>query len=95
MSQPTSIANTAGDLTVLLIDCFGHRLALDPFRRLSSTERLTDSSNTSFSRGAGLGLSIVRSVARVHGGDVCAYPREDGGLTVKVRLPAVAEQSIE
>lgn len=60
----------------------------EPFRRLPTTERLADSANTSISRGAGLGLSIVRSVAHAHGGDVRAFPREDGGLTVRVRIPA-------
>jgi signal transduction histidine kinase len=66
----------------------------EPFRRLPSTERLADSTPTSTSRGAGLGLSIVRSVADAHVGDVHASPREDGGLTVRVRLPAAPEQSI-
>jgi signal transduction histidine kinase len=60
----------------------------EPFRRLPATERIADSANPSTGRGAGLGLSIVRSVARAHGGDVHASPREDGGLTVRVRLPA-------
>src|SRR5262249_51293496 len=41
----------------------------EPFRRLASSERLADSST---SRGAGLGLSIVRSAAQAHGGDVDA-----------------------
>ncbi|MDQ3780880.1 MAG: HAMP domain-containing histidine kinase [Chloroflexota bacterium] len=63
----------------------------EPFRRLPTTERLADSANTSISRGAGLGLSIVQSVAHAHGGDVYASPREDGGLTVRVRIPAVSE----
>jgi signal transduction histidine kinase len=54
----------------------------EPFRRLPTAERLADSS-----RGAGLGLSIVRSVAHAHGGDVHASPRQDGGLTVRVRIP--------
>jgi len=62
----------------------------EPFRRLASTERRADSSTTSSGRGAGLGLSIVRSVAHAHGGEVEASPRQDGGLTVQVRLPAVA-----
>jgi len=66
----------------------------EPFRRLPTTERLADSANTSISRGAGLGLSIVRSVARAHGGDLHASPREDGGLTVRVRIPAASERSI-
>jgi signal transduction histidine kinase len=52
----------------------------EPFRRLG-TERLAVP-------GAGLGLSIVRAVARAHGGFVAAEPREGGGLIVTVTLPA-------
>jgi signal transduction histidine kinase len=63
----------------------------EPFRRLATTERITTRSGT---HGAGLGLSIVRSVAHAHGGDINASPREDGGLTVRIRLPAAPEQSI-
>jgi signal transduction histidine kinase len=37
---------------------------------------------------AGLGLSIVQSVARAHGGRVSAAPRDGGGLVVEVTLPA-------
>jgi signal transduction histidine kinase len=51
----------------------------EPFRRFR-TERLR-------SPGAGLGLSIVRSVARAHGGDVRADAREEGGLVVSLTLP--------
>ena len=51
----------------------------EPFRRYR-TERLP-------SPGAGLGLSIVRSVARAHGGDVQASARDEGGLIVTVTLP--------
>jgi signal transduction histidine kinase len=65
----------------------------DPFRRLPTTERLADSTATTTGRGAGLGLSIVRSVAHAHGGDVHASPREDGGLTVQVRLPVTRGES--
>lgn len=52
----------------------------EPFRRLG-TDRLAGP-------GAGLGLSIVRAVARAHGGDVHAEPRDAGGLIVTVALPA-------
>jgi signal transduction histidine kinase len=52
-----------------------------PFRRLGG-ER------TSPERGFGLGLSIVAAIARSHGGRVAAVPREGGGLTVTVTLPA-------
>jgi len=52
----------------------------EPFRRLR-TER------TGSDKGVGLGLSIVRSVARAHGGHISAQPREGGGLVVRVALP--------
>ena len=51
-----------------------------PFRRLRR-ERIDGG------RGFGLGLSIVRAVARAHGGDAHAEPRQGGGLTVTVSLP--------
>jgi signal transduction histidine kinase len=52
----------------------------EPFRRLH-TDRIESA------KGAGLGLSIVRSVVAAHGGTVFASPREGGGLIVTVRLP--------
>jgi signal transduction histidine kinase len=52
----------------------------EPFRRLN-TDRIESA------KGAGLGLSIVRSVVAAHGGTVHASPREGGGLIVTVCLP--------
>ncbi|WP_435223561.1 sensor histidine kinase [Streptomyces sp. Tue6028] len=52
----------------------------EPFRRLR-TER------TGSDKGVGLGLSIVRSVARAHGGQIAAEPRDGGGLVMRVTLP--------
>jgi len=52
----------------------------EPFRRLHGRV-------ASPARGAGLGLSIVRSVARAHGGDTTARALAAGGLEVAVRLP--------
>ena len=52
----------------------------EPFRRLRKDRTGSD-------RGVGLGLSIVRSVARAHGGTVTAEPRRDGGLVMRVALP--------
>lgn len=40
--------------------------------------------------GAGLGLTVARSLARHHGGDIALDDREGGGLLVRVMLP-VAE----
>ena len=52
----------------------------EPFRRLN-TDRIESA------KGAGLGLSIVRSVVHAHRGSVFATPRPGGGLIVTVRLP--------
>ncbi|WP_308286966.1 sensor histidine kinase [Actinomadura parmotrematis] len=53
----------------------------EPFRRLNA-DRVESA------KGAGLGLSIVRSVVNAHRGIVHASPRSGGGLVVTVRLPA-------
>ncbi|MFC8344150.1 sensor histidine kinase [Streptomyces sp. NPDC057280] len=53
----------------------------EPFKRLRGADR------TGSDKGVGLGLSIVRSVARAHGGHIYAQPREGGGLVMRVTLP--------
>ncbi|GGN94783.1 sensor histidine kinase [Nocardia rhizosphaerihabitans] len=58
----------------------------EPFRRAAdTTRRATDPGAR---RGAGLGLSIVRSVAHAHGGTVHAAADPDGGLIITMSLPA-------
>ncbi len=55
-----------------------------PFQRLSD--------RTSHD-GSGLGLAIVASIAAIHGGNVTARPREDGGLTVTVTIPSAGPRA--
>ncbi|WP_037970651.1 sensor histidine kinase [Streptosporangium amethystogenes] len=50
-----------------------------PFRRLHSRTRTAD--------GAGLGLSIVASIARAHHATLAARPNPGGGLELTVRFP--------
>ncbi|MER7171375.1 sensor histidine kinase [Streptomyces mesophilus] len=52
----------------------------EPFRRLGA-ERVASA------KGAGLGLSIVRSIAGAHDGEVRAEARAEGGLVMTVVLP--------
>jgi signal transduction histidine kinase len=51
----------------------------DPFRRL-------DRNRATHPHGAGLGLSIVRSVVQAHGGQLAAATRDGGGLTIKIQF---------
>jgi signal transduction histidine kinase len=51
----------------------------EPFRRHGTARTAR--------RGAGLGLSIVRGLAAVHGGTATAVARDEGGLVVTVDLP--------
>jgi signal transduction histidine kinase len=52
----------------------------EPFRRLTAAR-------TYQRDGAGLGLSIVRSIVTAHSGTVAAASIDDGGLEVTVTLP--------
>jgi signal transduction histidine kinase len=54
--------------------------AFEPFHRLE-TSRSRDTG------GIGLGLAVVRAIARSHGGDVSLRSRREGGLQARVRLP--------
>ncbi|MGP3920645.1 sensor histidine kinase [Nonomuraea sp. 10N515B] len=72
---------------VLTVENTGQEIAhevvsslFEPFRRLTSDR-------TESVSGAGLGLSIVAAITRVHGGTIDAVPRTGGGLAVTVRLP--------
>ncbi|MEU3836663.1 sensor histidine kinase [Streptomyces microflavus] len=55
-------------------------LLFEPFRRAQARRHAPG-------EGAGLGLSIVASVTRAHGGDVGATANPGGGLTARVTLP--------
>ena len=61
--------------------CIGE--LFEPFRRLHATR-------TRSADGAGLGLSIVASIARAHGAEVTARPNPGGGLELTVRFPVLA-----
>lgn len=63
-------------------------LLFAPFRRLSGNR-------TTHPHGAGLGLSIVRSIAAAHGGQLSATARGDGGLTVRIRLESASQTGAE
>ena len=56
----------------------------EPFYRIATDEGV---------EGYGIGLSIVRSVVRVHGGEISLSESALGGLRVVVRFPSVDASS--
>src|SRR4051794_4833601 len=74
-----TVENTGEKLTPQLVSTLA-----EPFQRGSKRIR-TDHA------GAGLGLAIVRSIARAHDGPLTLTPRAGGGLCVTVQLPAAPQ----
>ena len=44
-------------------------------------------------RGTGLGLALVRRIARLHGGEALSLPRKDAASCLRVRLPLQVERT--
>jgi two-component system sensor histidine kinase VanS len=81
-----------GDASVLTVENTGPEVPpelvpslTEPFRR--GTDRIRGDEHA----GVGLGLAIVQSVVRTHGGTLDLAPRPGGGLRVTVRLPAAPQ----
>ena len=60
---------------------------LDPAEVATWTEPFTRARRTAGS-GHGLGLALVKAIAKAHGGSVELSPRAGGGLAVRLLLPA-------
>ncbi|MFA1544821.1 sensor histidine kinase [Actinomadura chokoriensis] len=82
----SATCRTEGDRAVLEVANSGPAVPpyeipalFEPFHRLDGDRIVT-------AKGAGLGLSIVQSIVRAHGGALTGVPRSEGGLTVTVTL---------
>ena len=71
-----TVENTGEQLTRQMVSTF-----VEPFVRGGERIR-TDHA------GAGLGLAIVKSITRAHDGTLTLAPKADGGLRVKIEVPA-------
>ncbi|MFD5092375.1 sensor histidine kinase [Amycolatopsis thailandensis] len=76
-----------GDEPALSVHNSGERVPAESVDTLFQPFRRLTADRTNHRDGAGLGLSIVRSIALAHHGRVSAVPGEDGGLRVDVSLP--------
>jgi signal transduction histidine kinase len=71
-----AVRNTGQHIPALAVSSL-----FEPFRRLAADR-------TNHSGGAGLGMSIARSITTAHDGTIRARPRSEGGLIVEIELPA-------
>jgi signal transduction histidine kinase len=77
---------TAAGTSHLTVANTGPRVSpADADRIFQPFQRLADRASHD---GFGLGLTIVSSIAAVHGGTATAHPRDDGGLSITVTIPS-------
>jgi cell cycle sensor histidine kinase DivJ len=78
----------AGDTLELLVSDTGVGIAQDDLERLGRPfEQAGDAEQRA--AGSGLGLSLVRAFARLHGGEMWVESAMGEGTTVTVRLPVL------
>lgn len=76
-----------GRLAVIEIDDNGPGIVPAELDRVFEPFFRSEPSRNRETGGIGLGLAVVRSVARAHGGDVTLHNRPEGGLRARVELP--------
>ena len=78
---------TEGEDVVFRCSDNGPGLSADHQRRAFDRFWRADDSRGRARGGSGLGLPIVRAIARAHGGEARILPQASPGLTVEIRLP--------
>jgi signal transduction histidine kinase len=77
---------------VILIEDDGPGIAAEQQEKVFAPFYRLDPSRNPDNGGVGLGLSVARTIAREHGGDVTLANGDVGGLRVRVELPAQANE---
>jgi signal transduction histidine kinase len=76
-----------GPSAVVEIDDDGPGVPVAELERVFEPFYRREPSRSRETGGIGLGLAVVRTIARAHGGDAELQNRKNGGLTARVRLP--------
>ena len=79
------LVGSDGDQATIRVHNWGTVIAAERLRSLFEPYARGDAGHVPFS--LGLGLYIVREIARAHGGDATAASSEDGGTAFTLRLP--------
>lgn len=81
------VLRTNPDQATVSIDDDGPGIPDDQLKRVFQPFYRIENSRSRETGGVGLGLAVVRSIIRGHGGDVTLANRDEVGLTVTVTLP--------
>jgi two-component system, OmpR family, sensor histidine kinase VanS len=73
---------------VLTVENTGEKLTPQSVARLAEPFLRATTRTRTDQAGVGLGLAIVKSITQAHDGTLALTPRDDGGLRVRVQLPA-------
>jgi signal transduction histidine kinase len=76
-----------GDMAIIEVDDRGPGMPESEIERVFEPFHRLESSRSRETGGIGLGLAVVRAVARSHGGDVVLRNLPRGGLSARVTLP--------
>lgn len=80
-------SDAAGAVEITVVDS-GHGIAPEHLPRIFDRFFKIDPVRADAPKGAGLGLAIVQSIMRLHGGSVSAASRVGVGTTITLRFPA-------
>jgi cell cycle sensor histidine kinase DivJ len=86
------MARASGDDLVLAVGDSGVGIASAEIDRLGRPYQQAGSAQESTQRGTGLGLSLVRALAELHGGRMNIVSRQGEGTTVTLTLPILAQR---
>jgi signal transduction histidine kinase len=85
--RPGEVTITVGAAPALVVENTGTPVPAESVDGLFEPFRRGTADRTHHGGGAGLGLTIVRSIAQAHDGSVTAKARAGGGLRIEVELP--------
>jgi signal transduction histidine kinase len=86
------VTEARADMAVISVTNTGPVVPPDDVDRLFEPFRRAGSERTGNDEGHGLGLSIVRAIADVHGAVLTVEPRPEGGLEATVAFPAAGPE---
>jgi signal transduction histidine kinase len=92
--QPSQLKREDGMQPALLITISDHGPGIPADELKTIFERFTQSSATrTGAGGTGLGLAICREIVELHGGEISARNRPDGGAQFRVLLPLATDET--